>query len=425
MTRNSYIDTFFFFLVILIPPTQILGPAVPDIIISLFSLYYLIYLILFDRKKINAFYSHKWLIYGIAFCIGAILVSLLNDNYTHSLKSSIPYFRFLLFAFLLNLYFLSNEKNFKLLIYVIGLSIFFTGFDITLQYFLGKDIFGYVSTEQRNSGPFGEELKGGSYISKYFTLCFLIFFIMYLNAQIRLSKVLLFATICFFGVLLSGERAAFIHITISIFFFVTFFSPSLFKYKKYVALVILFFSLFIVFGISEDFKKRFNGTIEELNSYQNIIDSHYGAHYITAINIFMNNPISGVGQNNFRIECHDKKYENLNSKRIKDRCSTHPHNYYLQVLSDLGIINFILFLLMIGFIFRYIYINNKNQKLLLFGKLISLIILFFPFLPTGSFYNNWVSSLNWLIIAMCLSKFEKNSQAVFIPFFLKKNNANK
>jgi Lipid A core - O-antigen ligase and related enzymes len=177
--------------------------------------------------------------------------------------------------------------------------------------------------------------------------------------------------------------------------------------------------------LSENLKKRyFVDTFNDISSIENIIDSHYGAHYITAYNIFLDYPILGVGQNNFRNVCSDLKYSNLQSKRINDRCSTHPHNYYFQILSDLGIFNFILFILMIYFIFiQTIRDKHKSNMLLYYGKIVSLLVVFWPLLPTGSFYNNWLSSVNWLIIAICLTKIPKDYSKTLFTFLKNKNDA--
>ena len=62
-------------------------------------------------------------------------------------------------------------------------------------------------------------------------------------------------------------------------------------------------------------------------------------HYLSAIEMFKDNKLLGIGPKNFRKFCKDEKYF-LN----EFSCSTHPHNYYIQLLSETGIIGFGLFL---------------------------------------------------------------------------------
>ena len=79
----------------------------------------------------------------------------------------------------------------------------------------------------------------------------------------------------------------------------------------------------------------------EKNSF---IDSPYGAHYETAYNIFRDNLIFGAGYKQFRKECLDQRYFDIAKSKLRNvRCSTHPHNTYLEILSETGIIGLIIF----------------------------------------------------------------------------------
>lgn len=82
---------------------------------------------------------------------------------------------------------------------------------------------------------------------------------------------------------------------------------------------------------------------------------------------------------------------------LSGRCNTHPHNIYLQVLSETGLFGFILFMVII--------LNTFKISILLFFKKIkknlsnieksqfmintSLLVLLFPILPHPSLFNNW------------------------------------
>ena len=71
--------------------------------------------------------------------------------------------------------------------------------------------------------------------------------------------------------------------------------------------------------------------------FQNI---KYFQHYETAIEIFKNHKLNGIGNKNFRFECHDKKYFKENSKLTSQRCSTHPHQIHFELLSEQGLIGY-------------------------------------------------------------------------------------
>ena len=93
-----------------------------------------------------------------------------------------------------------------------------------------------------------------------------------------------------------------------------------------------------------------------------------------------------------------------------DGCQTHPHNIHLQILTETGIIGYIF--LLIVYIKIIILIFNKHMKLvdgsdnLNFFKISCLVCIFlnlFPFIPSGSIFNNYFSNLIYLPIAVYLS----------------------
>jgi O-antigen ligase len=119
--------------------------------------------------------------------------------------------------------------------------------------------------------------------------------------------------------------------------------------------------------------------------------------------MFMTNKIFGVGPKNFRFLCNDSRYY------VSDfSCSTHPHNTFLQLLAETGILGTFFFLLCILFFFFYslkhaylryfkgiIYFNNF-QICILASILISISIVN----PSGNFFNNWLSSVYFYPMGM-------------------------
>ena len=64
--------------------------------------------------------------------------------------------------------------------------------------------------------------------------------------------------------------------------------------------------------------------------------------------------IIGVGPKNFLLECQKDKYKKIESDNFNYRCNTHPHNIYLELLSETGIIGIISFLVIVIIIFNKI-----------------------------------------------------------------------
>ena len=142
-----------------------------------------------------------------------------------------------------------------------------------------------------------------------------------------------------------------------------------------------------------------------------IFSFHHQTHYSTAFRMFKDKPFFGHGVKMFRFEC--KNYEYITPKDIKDvfnttkkqyGCSTHPHNTYMQLLSETGIVGFLfvisVFLILSFKLFKSI--KNSQQILPENVLIIGIFINLWPIIPTGNFFNNWLSMLYFIPISYYL-----------------------
>ena len=53
-------------------------------------------------------------------------------------------------------------------------------------------------------------------------------------------------------------------------------------------------------------------------------------------------PIFGVGNRKYRYICHDKKYYNAKINYSNERCSNHPHQIHFEILSEQGIVGYLI-----------------------------------------------------------------------------------
>jgi O-antigen ligase len=124
-----------------------------------------------------------------------------------------------------------------------------------------------------------------------------------------------------------------------------------------------------------------------------IFSKEHTHHYISAFRMFLDNKVLGVGVKNFRNFCNDEKY-----KISTDSCSTHPHNTYIQILTETGIIGFLFLLTALIYFCKYI----LKQFILKFKKkyyfndfeiciLSGIAIYLWPIVPTGNIFNNWLN----------------------------------
>ena len=100
------------------------------------------------------------------------------------------------------------------------------------------------------------------------------------------------------------------------------------------------------------------------------------------------------------------QYEYING------CNTHPHNIYLEFLSELGLIGLLLFsvimfycLIKLSFFLKNYLLDSKINDLLISKNLIlfGIFIQMFPLTPSGSFFNNYMLLIFHLSIGFYLS----------------------
>ena len=389
---QSFIDKykkhlFIELLIYLIPFAIIAGQAPLNLLSSAVSI---IFLILIFKRKI--YYEYKNYFIFLYFLIFFLIINLIFSINTYvSAQSSLSFIRYYFF-FLAILYSLNNIDNFRLIFTrILFVAVLFVIIDSYIQYFFNKDIFGYPSLNNRLTGPFGSEKDVGAYISK---LIFLSFSFLTIK-KINIRYICLIAIIALILIILSNERSSSIMFGTSLLLFFIFCQVKTFFKIGIFSFVVM--TVILLFNYNNQFKERF---VNEPAKYYK--DNHHKAHFLTAIEIFKDNKITGSGIKTFRVACHNKKYENINSIYYKDRCTTHPHNLYLEIISETGILGILLFILVNFYIIfqlvkNYLIIKKFRHEILFI--FCNFFILFWPLQTTGAFFSSWNGVFYWIFFA--------------------------
>lgn len=413
-------------LVILMPFFLVSGPFLTDLAISTCALYFFFY---YKEEYFKKILKSKFFYIYFFFILVIISSSLFSEYKLDSLKSSLFYFRFgffvIFFSFLISKDIKILEKIFLSLI-IVYLSLFIDG---TYQLFNDYNLFNIKMIEtSRVSSFFGDELIMGSYTTRLFPLILgLFFFIFFKNKKFSLKNykysffLFFIIFISLYLVILSGERTAFVLFLISNLLIFILLNISI--KEKINLCFILMFSIFIFF--STDLNQRIvKTTFSQMNidyfktvffsenniknnnqeSKNYIVHEQYEKIFKTGIAIFSNNPFTGVGIGNFETVCEERYKEDIYM------CSTHPHNTYIQLLSETGIISFIIILFLFFFILfiliKKFYFHFKFKKIKYYNLqvclLTCLLISIFPFTPSGNFFNNWLSSIYYYPLGILL-----------------------
>ena len=133
--------------------------------------------------------------------------------------------------------------------------------------------------------------------------------------------------------------------------------------------------------------------------------------------MFKDNKLFGVGPKNFRKLCSEDKY---NFKTDFDKsfkgCQTHPHNFYLQLLAETGILSFIIFSIyyfkssisLFKLVYNSVLKKINNDNLILLYLYLGFFINFFPLVPTGNLFNNWLCVVMFLPLGLYIYLFNKS-----------------
>ena len=382
-------------LIALIPILLVTGPFLPDLVVSILTLIFFYFLF---KKKFFYFFKLKVFIFFLIFWIYIVINSFINGFDNDSLRISISYIRFGIFS----LYFLlclENNKNILKNIFFVCLFIYLILLiDGSIQFLFGKNLFGYELKDNfRVSSFFNDELIYGSFLARFMPL------ILALYSLKSYSKKLGIFIFCIFVlsevmIFLSGERASFFFLNLSSITIILL-TKNL-KKIRILSVVISFFVIILISIFNPSYKERIvDRTINQIG-FQNkeqkkyIFSQQHTDHYLSAIKMFHKNIFFGVGIKSFSKECKDKEYYISNLS-----CSTHPHNTYIQLLSETGIFGFcfvffVFFLLLYSLLKHfYLLVSKKfyyfnDFEICIFS---CILISLWPLAPTGNFFNNWLS----------------------------------
>lgn len=407
--KNNYHNLAVITLFTFLPISFIVGNAAINFNILFIDLLFLLYCI---KSNFWGWIKSKTFLFLITIYIFLILNSLYSfyfiiEDENDGLIRSLLFIKFILLVFSFSKL-LENEKVLKIVQknwLVISL---FVIFDIFYEKYFGKNLFGYVSpTSERVISFFKDEMVVGGYI-----LCFgfssMTFFLNENNNKKKNFFLIIIFLIIPIAIFLTGERSNFIK-SVLMFFILLFFLKDkkfFFSYKYLASIFLIIISTFFFF--SENIKNRYYLFFERIiivDEKKNILDKfeniRYVAHFETALKIFKNYPISGVGNKNYRKECSREIYFDKNSKFSTQRCSTHPHQIHFEILSEQGIVGYLLIIYFIGsFLLKNIKIFIKSKNINHLNNISYISFFLLPLLPGAGIFSTFNGSLFWVIFSI-------------------------
>jgi O-antigen ligase len=387
-------ENFFVILLGLYPAALVAGTAVSE----------MINLILIISFLSNCYIHKNWswvkdriFLWLLIIYFYLVANSLFSNYPEQSYERAIGFIRFPILIFAISFVFKAKKNSEKIIFGMWFATLAFLIFDLYYEVIFGHNLVGHQSPwKDRLSGMMFEELKI-AHLLIGFSLPTL-FFIFESDKNIKkfIISIIVFSII----LILTGERANTLKGLFVIFLSFLLYKNKFFQIKK----VYLFFFL-IIFSVLIYSKPNIHQRyyLEISNAWKNsnssvlnlVKNSNYGPHYQVAWSIFQNYPIFGSGLKTFRIECRKKAYSEYSG------CTTHPHQLYLEFLSEIGLVGFVLFVSFFVYIlYRAKKYLVKNQNGAVLCSALYVFALTIPLLPSGSFFTSFGATIFWINIAI-------------------------
>lgn len=355
--KNIFI---FFFLISLV-----FSRFFTDVFVVIGAIFF-IYLIFKKNIKIKSIIVLSILI----FYVYLVVNSFFSEVALESIKSTLPYARFILFVLFFLTYF-SDKYSLKILLYSIFFVYIILLIDVIFQVNSGFNLFGYpLDISGRISSFFGRRLILGSFVSKTFAI--VVFLVFYINIKHKylfyLSSVFVTAILVY----VSKERSALLFYLMILFF--SFFSIEKKYFFKIILIVIFKLSLLVIFYPKPIDRLYFHTKTQLFSESKNLIifSDRHELHYITSYRIFKNFPILGGGANSFRYLCDKEPYSTNDIIKNDTKNSVYSKDDgYVYFLKNNDLMQFKNFYLL--FFFKKEYFEKNNISIYNSGKILELL----------------------------------------------------
>ena len=397
----------------LLPLSIILGSAVS--LTNIFLLILVYFFKCYQKDHLDYIIKNKAIILFFLLNLYLILNTLISVDPSSGIFRNFGFIRFIFLFIAIN--YLFYIKRYDLSLFKIWTVIFLiVVFDVYFERFNGTNILGFGSEDQdfgrRVVSFFKDEPIAGSYLSGFLFIIAGYIFTIFKNKKRTLKIVPSLLLLIFLSsVLITGERSNTIKVFVGFLLFLFFLDYFKIRHK-----IIFSASFVVIFSISlyqsDYLKERYVEQIynlfftSEIKAQQDLKKNQYFKLYKSGLSVFKKNPVFGVGNKNYRVEtCHKDKHD-----KFDYYCTTHPHQIYIEFLSEHGIVGTIIslsiFFIIIFKVLRQI-IESKNY--IQIGAFVYILYNFLPLLPSGAFFGDFNITFFMLNLSLMYAVSEKTN----------------
>lgn len=382
----------------LLPVGLCFSRAAGDVIASSIALLFLVHCSL---QRDWRWLREPWVMIALAFWLYAMSIGLFAERPDKAIGRAAAWIRYPIFAAALA-YWICHAPHFKqrIIASITGCCVFLIG-DSFLQYFTGRDILGREAIPDLNTvrltGPYSSARVGISLLWLGFAAP-VYWFCRSLHPH-KDAKRFALATLFLAGfcatLLISGERMSVLLCGLGL-FITLLLAPGRLKRYSLIALGVIALGIGALVSANPGLIERHVGETQLLA--ERMEDNHYMNIWRSAIAIAEEHPLTGVGMRHFREECPKEIYGPLEPPR----CNTHPHNRYLEILTETGLLGLACWLAMFAYWMRdglrSLWLNRGDFFLM--GLIALLCIRMWPLASTTSIMISWSAVPFWLVIGL-------------------------
>ena len=105
---------------------------------------------------------------------------------------------------------------------------------------------------------------------------------------------------------------------------------------------------------------------------------------------------------------------------LRNGCNTHPHNFYIQILGEIGLVGFAfifgLFIYLVILLIKNLFFKYFKKKTLFSDAEICILVGFFvvlwPLTTNGNFFNNWINLISFYPLGFLLYFLNKKKKEI-------------
>lgn len=383
-----------------LPLLFLLGRTLADVAVCLITL---VFIARSALRRDWTWTEHGWVRIALAIWAYLVVRNALVEQPWLGLGHALVYVRFILLAAAMEHWLLRDPGCQRGFLAVLAAIVGFVAIDCLVQFFGGVSVTGQTRPEAyRLTGPFGGQ-KPGTYLAKtgYIALSGVVAWSILRGWWARGATLGALGGLAFV-VLLTGERSALVGLLAGGLAMLA----MLREFRPLLVVAVLAAAIGGTTLVSQKpllLERLVQHTREDIVDFE---DKRYGQIARTALALWKESPVLGIGLKHYRVLCADPALEPIGP--IEARCYPHPHHVYLEWLAETGMIGLTGFLALIAaWAVRITRAARGSQpppaRALAACAAAALIVFLWPLATSMSLFVTWNGILFWSAVGWAMA----------------------